>query len=197
MSFLRLFFPLLLTISGCVHSPHGPGFASAWPFSNAVGYGDRAAASFNGLNPSGATRSSGYRRFSFDWQVSGDSEVLPLQVFDDGVQTWLQFARDSAWPAVFESTPQGWRPLAHRQEADYMVIDGVYSEMALRGGHLHGTVRRVSMPTSLPADPAQNTTTAMRQVAPVTPMARSAPTAGSAMTGSASQATPEPAGLPS
>ncbi|MGP1615897.1 MAG: TrbG/VirB9 family P-type conjugative transfer protein, partial [Pollutimonas bauzanensis] len=49
--------------------------------------------------------------YSFAWRLSGDRAVAPLQVFDNGRQTWLQFAPRQALPAIFEHTAAGDRPL--------------------------------------------------------------------------------------
>lgn len=91
-------------------------------------------------------------QFSFDWQLAGDPEIMPLQVFDDGVETWLQFAPEGAWPAVFQVSAHGWQPLSYRREPPYMVLDGVYEHLELRGGHLQGSVRRERAVGQAPAE---------------------------------------------
>lgn len=81
--------------------------------------------------------------YSFDWQLSGNREVAPLQVFDDGHKTWLQFAPGQPVPAIFEQRAEGDRPLSYKLEGPYVVLDGVWPELVLRGGQLKSTVRRV------------------------------------------------------
>ncbi|TEA77345.1 TcpQ domain-containing protein [Allopusillimonas ginsengisoli] len=80
--------------------------------------------------------------FSFDWQLSGSRAVAPLQVFDDGRRTWLQFNHGQAIPAIFERTSAGDRPVHYRREGAYLVLPGVWPELVLRGGHLQSHIRR-------------------------------------------------------
>ncbi|NYT61345.1 TcpQ domain-containing protein [Alcaligenaceae bacterium] len=80
--------------------------------------------------------------YSFAWRLSGDRAVAPLQVFDNGRQTWLQFAPQQPLPAVFEHTAAGDRPLRYTREGPYMVLQGVWPALVLRGGHLKSLVQR-------------------------------------------------------
>lgn len=86
----------------------------------------------------------GARAYSFDWQLSGDPQVAPLQVFDDGRKTWLQFAGDHAAPAVFRREPSGDILLDTSREGGYLVIKGVWPHLVLRGGHLVAHIRQGS-----------------------------------------------------
>src|SRR5699024_3262361 len=61
-------------------------------------------------------------RYSFDWTLSGDRAVAPVQVFDNGRQTWLQFQPGQAVPAIFAITDQGERPLHYARQGDYVII---------------------------------------------------------------------------
>ncbi len=84
------------------------------------------------------------RQFSFDWQIDGDPGLAPLQVFDDGRRTWLQYPMDQAVPAVFERTVQGDRLLTPVRQGDYLVLDEVPAHLVMRGGHLAAEVRHVA-----------------------------------------------------
>ncbi|MDN5844125.1 MAG: TcpQ domain-containing protein [Alcaligenaceae bacterium] len=84
----------------------------------------------------------GARAYSFDWRLSGDPQVAPLQVFDDGRRTWLQFAGDHAAPAVFRREPSGDVLLDTAREGGFLVIKGVWPHLVLRGGHLVAHVRQ-------------------------------------------------------
>ncbi len=90
--------------------------------------------------------------YSFAWRLSGDRPVAPLQVFDNGRQTWLQFAPRQAWPAVFEHAASGDRPLIYKREGPYMVLGGVWPKLVLRGGRLQSLVER--LPDQTPPSPA-------------------------------------------
>lgn len=113
-------------------------------------------------------------QYNFDWELSGHRAVAPVQVFDDGRKTWLQFSPQQPVPAIFADGAGGGRPLAYVREGPYVVLDGVWPTLVLRGGHLKSTVRRaagegVLSPQAPDAD-AQ----------PVAPVATLAPTASAA-----------------
>lgn len=137
MSLVRVFTLTLFTLSGCAgpQAAFGPAGWS-WPFAQAQG--DAAGTS------AALSDAASYAQFSFDWQLSGEPEVMPVQVFDDGLSMWLQFSPEGAWPAVFKVSAAGWRPLSYRSEPPYMVLDGIHEHLELRGGRLRGSVRRVS-----------------------------------------------------
>lgn len=122
---------LLAFLTGCT-APHGawPGLTLQWPSRNEVVH---------------ASSSERYGTFNFNWQLSGDPEIMPVQVFDDGSSMWLQFPSQGAWPAVFEVGPVGLRPLQYRHEGPYMVIHRVFEHLELRGGHLRGEIRRTGL----------------------------------------------------
>lgn len=73
-------------------------------------------------------------KYDFNWRLSGDPAVAPLQVFGTEGQIWLQFAPGQAVPALFASTPQGDVPLRYRRQDPYVVIDGAWRALTMRGG---------------------------------------------------------------
>ncbi len=89
-------------------------------------------------------------RYSFGWTLSGDRAVSPLQVFDDGVRTWLQFPEHAAIPAVFFRSAPGDVPLIYQREGPYVVLRGVWPLLAFRGGNLEGLAARGTVPTGTP-----------------------------------------------
>jgi len=91
---------------------------------------------------SGPTLAAAEQQYDFRWRLSGDRAVAPLQVFDDGRQTWLQFAPQQALPAIFRSGRQGDLPLDYRRVGPYVVLDGVWPRLVLRGGALRSVVER-------------------------------------------------------
>lgn len=89
--------------------------------------------------------------FNFDWALSGDRTIAPLQVFDNGVKTWLQFPVGAPVPAVFARSGaesggvfpvQPDRLLALVQQGDYVVVNEVPDQLVFRGGHLQAAARR-------------------------------------------------------
>lgn len=82
--------------------------------------------------------------FNFDWQLSGDPQIAPLQVFDDGRRTWLQFAADQSPPALFRRTERGDTLLKAARDGAYLVLDGVWPHVLVRGGHLVAHIRRLA-----------------------------------------------------
>ena len=85
-------------------------------------------------------------QYDFNWRLSGDPAVAPLQVFGSGGQIWLQFAAGQEVPAIFASTPQGNVPLAYRRQEPYVVIDGTWQSLVLRGGRYTAHAARQGVP---------------------------------------------------
>jgi|SRR5690625_487878 len=84
-------------------------------------------------------------RHSFDWELSGDPAVAPVQVFDDGQRTWLQFLPGQVLPAIFDHTSDGERLLAHSRQGDYVLLDGVWPVLTFRGGHLQARAQKKNL----------------------------------------------------
>lgn len=82
--------------------------------------------------------------YDFSWRLSGDRRAGPLQVFDDGRNTWLQFGLDQPVPAIFARSDQGDLLLAHRRQGSYVVLDGVWPLLVLRAGGLESQVQRLT-----------------------------------------------------
>ncbi len=71
------------------------------------------------------------RAFSFD----GSKENMPQEVFDDGVSTFLRFAKETPAPAIFAIQPDGQESLVNfAVRGDYVVIDRVARQFVLRQG---------------------------------------------------------------
>lgn len=80
--------------------------------------------------------------FRFDWRLSGDPAAAPMQVFDDGRETWLQFAPGQALPAIFGVGPDGERALPYVRREPYVVLAGGWRALAFRGGRLSARAQR-------------------------------------------------------
>lgn len=81
-------------------------------------------------------------QYQFHWSLSGDRSVSPLQVFDDGKRTWLQFAAGQAVPAVFRAQGSGEVPVGYTVQHPYVVLPGVWPRLSFRGGALKGLAVR-------------------------------------------------------
>lgn len=172
---------LLLALAGCAAPSLGAG--PVWPW----------------VGPVTASPAS-YAHFDFEWRLAGDPQIMPLQVFDDGERMWLQFPEGGAWPAVFHVSDHGWRPLAFQRQGPYMVVDGVYSQLALRGGHLHGTVKRAPAGAAANGPVSADGSTAsagmaipMPVTAPAAPPPRAAATSPAPVRAPITAPTPAPA----
>jgi hypothetical protein len=75
-------------------------------------------------------------RYDFAWRLTGDRQVAPLQVFDDGTRTWLQFRAGQAVPAIFAGTEGGEIAVTYTQRNPYVVLDGKWPTLFMRGGSL-------------------------------------------------------------
>ncbi|WP_409558503.1 TcpQ domain-containing protein [Achromobacter sp.] len=82
--------------------------------------------------------------FRFDWQLSGDPAVAPLQVFDDGRETWLQFLPGQPLPAIFGMGNDGERALPYVRRDPYVVVTGVWNGLSFRGGRLTARAQRAN-----------------------------------------------------
>ncbi|OZI59818.1 TcpQ domain-containing protein [Bordetella genomosp. 11] len=135
----RLFktFFLLPWLSACAPSWAPAGAATG-------GAGDRGAAP-----PTGQTH-------DFNWRLSGDRQVAPLQVFDDGRNTWLQFAPGQAIPALFVEHDRTERPAAYERREPYAIIRGKWPSVIMRGGTLQARADYlgVAAQQAVPAPPA-------------------------------------------
>jgi hypothetical protein len=122
---------------------------------------------FAGLSPRIA-------QYHFGWQLSGDPDLAPLQVFDDGTDIWLQYPAGQAVPAVFARTPAGDTLLRARRDGDYLRVRGVHSHLLMRGGLSMAEARRQgkgSGSVEAPAAPASTLAPVVLPVAAVGPVA--------------------------
>ncbi|MGE8674382.1 MAG: TcpQ domain-containing protein [Achromobacter kerstersii] len=98
---------------------------------------------FNGgVIPSWSTSAPVARAFRFDWRLSGDPAVAPLQVFDDGKDVWLQFTPGQALPAIFGVRGNGEHALTYVRREPYVVVSGDWHALRFRGGRLAARAER-------------------------------------------------------
>ncbi|MGE4371026.1 MAG: TcpQ domain-containing protein [Burkholderiaceae bacterium] len=99
-----------------------------------------------GTGQSQETHAADTGPFSFSWELSGDPEVSPLQVFDNGRSTWLQFPQGRPVPAIFRRHQAQWLPVDYTLKGSYVVLPGAWSPLQFRGGHLQSQARRTPAP---------------------------------------------------
>ncbi len=72
--------------------------------------------------------------YNFDWKITGDDNVSPLQVFDNGKKTWLQYSAEQQIPAIFAKNSAGSILLRPKKDGNFLVLDRVPEKIVLRGG---------------------------------------------------------------
>ncbi|MBB1594901.1 TcpQ domain-containing protein [Achromobacter sp. UMC46] len=131
---VRIFF-LVASLSGL-------GACATWPANGGPG------ASWQTAEPA----TGGFR---FDWRLSGDPAVAPVQVFDDGREVWLQFAPGQALPAVFGVRGDGEHALPYVRRDPYVVVKGEWGVLRFRGGRLKARAERADDLAHIAAAPVQ------------------------------------------
>lgn len=84
--------------------------------------------------PDGLLADPRARVFNFDWRLSGDPQVGPMQVFDNGTRIWLHFAPEQILPAVFGRRDGQEMLLSLRPSGQFHLIDGLWAELVFRAG---------------------------------------------------------------
>lgn len=83
-----------------------------------------------------STSSSTAEQFDFNWQLSGDREVAPLQMFSTPKQIWLQFAPQQPIPAIFALEGNAQKLLTYQRQEPYVVLVGEWQQLLFKGASL-------------------------------------------------------------
>ncbi|CAM3710022.1 Toxin co-regulated pilus biosynthesis protein Q C-terminal domain-containing protein [Bordetella sputigena] len=132
----RLFKTLILLpwLSACAPSSWSPGGGTAdWNSGPSAGSLAGPLAGRLAGRPAGQRAGATH---DFNWRLSGDRQVAPLQVFDDGARTWLQFAPGQPVPALFTEQNGLEQPARYVTQAPYVVVQGKWPAVVMRGGAL-------------------------------------------------------------
>lgn len=78
---------------------------------------------------------------NFAYLVSGDPDIRPLQVFDDGRVTWLRMRPGRPLPAVFAVGPDGPELVNYSVQADHIVIQRVFASAILKLGRAEARIQ--------------------------------------------------------
>jgi hypothetical protein len=96
--------------------------------------------------------------YDFAYRLAGDARAKPVQVFDDGRDTFFQFHPGGPVPAIFADGPAGPRLLPPQSDGPYVKVAMVTNGFALRLGLGAATVTYLGIPrardTAVPAGPA-------------------------------------------
>jgi len=80
-------------------------------------------------------------QYDFTYRVEGDRRVAPVQVFDDGQRTYMQFRVGQLPPAIFTGAPHEARLAAVAWQGGYAVVSGTARDFTLRIGDVFARVR--------------------------------------------------------
>jgi type IV secretion system protein VirB9 len=74
--------------------------------------------------------------YNFNYQYTGEQEIAPIKVFDNGEFTYMQFSRKNAEiPAIFSVDASGFESLVNfRAAGDYIIVEKVGPQFTLRSG---------------------------------------------------------------
>lgn len=92
--------------------------------------------------------------YSFNWEMSGDQQILPIQAFSTQDEVWLHYPEHTTIPAIFEvnddartpidlslnSQPSSETPLRYHRNPPYIVLKGHPARLRLRLGHYEASV---------------------------------------------------------
>lgn len=85
-------------------------------------------------------------RFDFGYLASGDSQIRPVQVFDDGHDTFLQFRPGATVPAIFGNSADGPQLLTPQQQGPYLKLPELHPRLLLQLGRAQALVLHGSDP---------------------------------------------------
>ncbi len=88
--------------------------------------------------------------YDFSYRVSGDRRVAPVQVFDDGRNTYVQFKTGQTVPAIFTADDSGERLASYTSTSPYVVINGTTRELVMRIGGVSATAQYEGAPRRSP-----------------------------------------------
>jgi len=74
--------------------------------------------------------------YNFNYQYTGEQNIAPIKVFDNGEFTYFQFSKKNAEiPAIFTVDAEGFESLVnYRAAGSYIIIERVSSQYTLRSG---------------------------------------------------------------
>lgn len=83
--------------------------------------------------------------FDFNWRLSGERAIAPVQVFNNQQQVWLQFRPEQHLPAIFAYQRGQYHAVKYQHFEPYVVIEGQWRELLFQGGRLQAQARHESV----------------------------------------------------
>ncbi len=89
-------------------------------------------------------------KYNFNYQYTGEKNIAPSKVFDNGQFTYFQFSnKNSEIPAIFNVDADGFESLVnYRVSADYVIVERVGAQFTLRNGSEIVCVYNINLYTS-------------------------------------------------
>jgi len=89
-------------------------------------------------------------KYNFNYQYTGEKNIAPSKVFDNGQFTYFQFSnKNSEIPAIFNVDSDGFESLVnYRVSADYIIVERVGAQFTLRNGNEIVCVYNINLYTS-------------------------------------------------
>lgn len=87
--------------------------------------------------PNWQFRATQVNQYSFEWEMSGDQEVLPELVFSTQNEIWLRFYPMQAFPVIMgvDAKTQREKVLKIHYNPPYVVLRAPYATLKLRGAN--------------------------------------------------------------
>ena len=74
-------------------------------------------------------------KYNFNYTVTGEDNLYPVKIFDDGEFTYFEFPRTAKMPAVFAVDSSGFESIVNfRIVGEYLIVEEVSSKFTLRNG---------------------------------------------------------------
>lgn len=84
--------------------------------------------------------------YNFSYRSSGEAELRPIQVFDDGTDTYVQMRSANLVPTIFADTENGQQLVQSGRTGAYLVIPVVTNRLTIRFGQLEAKILYTGAP---------------------------------------------------
>lgn len=97
-------------------------------------------------------------KYNFNYTVSGDYNITPIKIFDDGTFTYMEFREKSGiLPAIFKVDSTGYEAMINfRMIGPYIAVEGIFPVLSLRYGPETVCVFNETMQISLKSNQSKN-----------------------------------------